>query len=194
MCGEKSSHTSSHRKAQGSPPHVRGKDPAMKSILPPLRITPRMCGEKSGFELEVKMKLGSPPHVRGKVVQRRTELESDGITPACAGKSPCPTVSSASLQDHPRMCGEKHKPRSLADTNEGSPPHVRGKGHRHAEVAEFAGITPACAGKRKSCAAAKINAWDHPRMCGEKSPPALLLLTVMGSPPHVRGKDRINPA
>ena len=28
-------------------------------------------------------------------------------------------------------------------------------------------ITPAYAGKRKSCAAQKTSAWDHPRMCGK---------------------------
>ena len=49
-------------------------------------------------------------------------------------------------------------------------------------------ITPAYAGKRKSCAAQKTSAWDHPRMCGEKSTPVSASVCSSGSPPHMRGK------
>ena len=70
----------------------------------------------------------------------------------------------------------------------GSPPRMRGKGRTTRPAPARARITPACAGKRKSCAAQKTSAWDHPRMCGEKLGVALLALAFKGSPPHVRGK------
>ena len=50
-------------------------------------------------------------------------------------------------------------------------------------------ITPAHAGKRKSCEAAKINAWDHPRTCGEKLIGRARHVFLPGSPPHMRGKE-----
>ena len=52
-------------------------------------------------------------------------------------------------------------------------------------------ITPAYAGKRKSCAAQKTSAWDHPRMCGEKFPAVPVRLPALGSPPRMRGKESI---
>ena len=50
-----------------------------------------------------------------------------GITPAYAGKSHIQKTSNAEKWDHPRLCGEKQKPKKSA--------HIRG------------GITPAYAGK-----------------------------------------------
>ena len=54
-------------------------------------------------------------------------------------------------------------------------------------------ITPAYAGKRKSCAAQKTSAWDHPRMCGEKLATGSRTRKAAGSPPHVRGKESEKP-
>ena len=53
-------------------------------------------------------------------------------------------------------------------------------------------ITPAYAGKRKSCAAQKTSAWDHPRMCGEKRHTFVSIESGVGSPPHVRGKGPLH--
>ena len=53
------------------------------------------------------------------------------------------------------------------------------------------GITPAYAGK-SLCGHVKIDAhWDHPRLCGEKCNFALSFLSVLGSPPPMRGKAKI---
>ena len=58
---------------------------------------------------------------------------------------------------------------------------------------QVSGITPAYAGKRKSCAAQKTSAWDHPRMCGEKLATGSRTRKAAGSPPHVRGKESEKP-
>ena len=50
------------------------------------------------------------------------------------------------------------------------------------------GITPACAGKRVSTTFSSSKTQDHPRMCGEKKLNLIMLMTLNGSPPHVRGK------
>ena len=49
-------------------------------------------------------------------------------------------------------------------------------------------ITPAYAGKRFSCKVISRDDEDHPRLCGEKSSPACIDDTDVGSPPPMRGK------
>ena len=59
-------------------------------------------------------------------------------------------------------------------------------------IAPFVGlklrITPACAGKSTSSHPSAFLSWDHPRVCGEKSPPVAGRGRRLGSPPRVRGK------
>ena len=66
------------------------------------------------------------------------------------------------------MCGEKTWLRLCAIAQQGSPPHVRGKGARPGYLHQLPGITPACAGKS---------------VCLFLEP-----VVMLGSPPHVRGK------
>ena len=68
---------------------------------------------------------------------------------------------------------------------------MRGKAGFAMYLDVSARITPAYAGKRKSCAAQKTSAWDHPRMCGEKFPAVPVRLPALGSPPRMRGKESI---
>ena len=53
---------------------------------------------------------------------------------------------------------------------------------------EKTGITPACAGKRKSRSTRDKYTRDHPRMRGEKQFKAGTPMELRGSPPHARGK------
>ena len=87
------------------------------------------------------------------------------------------------------MCGEKRVILSAWTRWLGSPPHVRGKVGAAGLNNLIDGITPACAGKRGPARRRWRDGWDHPRMCGEKSFVVHVLPPVLGSPPHVRGKD-----
>ena len=49
-------------------------------------------------------------------------------------------------------------------------------------------ITPAYAGKRRSCVQYLEQHWDHPRLCGEKMSRRKNALRGIGSPPPMRGK------
>ena len=71
-----------------------------------------------------------------------------GITPAYAGKSRFDVIPYFTLQDHPRLCGEKRKNHKLDEWRTGSPPPMRGKGAPLLSVPVQSGITPAYAGKR----------------------------------------------
>ena len=174
----------------GSPPRVRGKVPEQSSYSQAWGITPacagkrrrlftswvmsrdhpRVCGEKVSSTSPIKCLKGSPPRMRGKVDLSLKVVRVLGITPACAGKS-CPFLRRTSpRRDHPRVCGEKRS-RFKRDQNvKGSPPRMRGKVDLSLKVVRVLGITPACAGKRRSVAAAARSRRDHPRVCGEKAP------------------------
>ncbi len=52
----------------------------------------------------------------------------------------------------------------------------------------YKGITPAGAGKTRYARRCTDFAWDHPRRCGENAVLVAFPLSVIGSPPQVRGK------
>ena len=52
---------------------------------------------------------------------------STGITPAYAGKSVRIQPHNDSIEDHPRLCGEKGSGGGAYSSCEGSPPPMRGK-------------------------------------------------------------------
>ena len=149
---------------------------------------PRVCGEKIPLHIRAKVALGSPPRMRGKDGVNDSAQAVTGITPACAGKRDKAGLPFAPVRDHPRVCGEKTSASSLFNTAAGSPPRVRGKELRVETCFSHDGITPAYAGKRVSRSRAKTGEWDHPRVCGEKTPFSENSFTKSGSPPRMRGK------
>ena len=92
------------------------------------------------------------------------------------------------IEDHPRLCGEKPAMHGFPAMHGGSPPPMRGKGKPILSVCCRVGITPAYAGKSKP-AEIKSNVFgDHPRLCGEKLTVAIYSHLFSGSPPPMRGK------
>ena len=191
LCGEKLPRTVQNEPMQGSPPPMRGKGTAGSGGLKNERITPayagkrktrsflsdtvrdhpRLCGEKSVLIICTLPYQGSPPPMRGKAKLNLFHPCYCGITPAYAGKSFTVSAISASVKDHPRLCGEKFDCRCPLDSRQGSPPPMRGKGRA----------------KNRSASAQK----DHPRLCGEKLSGGSTSSFVKGSPPPMRGKDVI---
>ena len=86
--------------------------------------------------------------MRGKAAVTLYPFNSIRITPAYAGKSLYLRTTSATMRDHPRICGEK----------QGSPLQVFANNR----------ITPAYAGKSVPTVETVAARWDHPRICGEK--------------------------
>ena len=189
VCGEKGKKPSQVTLEKGSPPRVRGKvlhqrpelcshgiTPACAGKRHPCKVYrvavqdhPRVCGEKIITRARLTMWAGSPPRVRGKARRTPTQPRKPRITPACAGKSFCQCFCHPIGWDHPRVCGEKNLHLSQPRLWQGSPPRVRGKAVRTDDAAVSSGITPACAGKRKHRKSENRQAWDHPRVCGEKT-------------------------
>ena len=111
---------------------------------------------------------GSPPPMRGKGRFSSSKLLLCGITPAYAGKSFFVISIVRSIEDHPRLCGEKSRFRCSRRRHKGSPPPMRGKGVRPVRAPADLGITPAYAGKSILLHLTLYNRQDHPRLCGEK--------------------------
>ena len=127
LCGEKFVQHLQCYLYTGSPPPMRGKVPSSYVLGKYGRITPayagksaassytrlsswdhpRLCGEKI---LPVRYTLpisGSPPPMRGKGNSESNPAKRLRITPAYAGKSKRFCVMLRTVQDHPRLCGEK---------------------------------------------------------------------------------------
>ena len=57
----------------------------------------------------------------------------------------------------------------------------------------YCGITPACAGNRSICISAGGRSGDHPRVCGEQPAGDQRAVSILGSPPRVRGTEKMRP-
>ena len=147
-----------------------------------------MGGEKGSTSIVLPMTLGSPPRRRGKVLTNGLVHGIDGITPAWAGKRAAPSMGCFSCWDHPRVGGEKLKTPIPALAGIGSPPRGRGKELCGVLGNEFAGITPAWAGKSRPAGTHRKYQRDHPRVGGEKSVRKRPAKRGVGSPPRGRGK------
>ena len=90
-------------------------------------------------------------------------------------------------RDHPRICGEHFDHKGETLPAQGSSPHMRGTpvGRRADPVR--AGIIPAYAGNTSLFPAFSISSRDHPRICGEHYPSAIVPPSDRGSSPHMRG-------
>ena len=190
MCGE-------HRRLfcwaslqLGSSPHVRGTlddrghDREQTGIIPAcagntcarsaaMRRTwdhPRMCGEHQSTDPLALAQQGSSPHVRGTLHHAGIDGHRAGIIPACAGNTRMTALPRPSTRDHPRMCGEHPLVFCGSLPVRGSSPHVRGTLTLLPPVRACCRIIPACAGNTQPSPFSHVEAWDHPRMCGEHLP------------------------
>ena len=131
----------------GITPAYAGKRDSVRCSSGFRRDHPRLCGEKLFSVLFSSTSIGSPPPMRGKEDQSLTACICHRITPAYAGKSGYFGIYQYINGDHPRLCGEK-RPFFLRDNpSVGSPPPMRGKVAKTADLTDSSRITPAYAGK-----------------------------------------------
>ena len=168
VCGEQNNHSLSGLVIKGSPPRVRGtvlrallmrigrritpacagNRPVSVNVLGVDKDHPRVCGEQQIMCRQKAEVAGSPPRVRGTDVLAIYLAAGHRITPACAGNRSLYGVRPVPDEDHPRVCGEQSRRRVGPTTPKGSPPRVRGTGHRVPLIGGIGRITPACAGNR----------------------------------------------
>ena len=210
VCGENVLWRSPPPGRAGSPPRVRGKLPSLSTWTRIVGLTPacagktdecvevggevgahpRVCGENT-IRLRIEwVNRGSPPRVRGKHGLECAAHCAFRLTPACAGKTCCGGRPLQGGPAHPRVCGENRDDWARRSARSGSPPRVRGKRGLREDFFLGTRLTPACAGKTRTCSSGNAGSAAHPRVCGENVLDDLGRRGVAGSPPRVRGKRR----
>ncbi len=160
----------------GSPPLARGTDKCIAYKKVSLGITPACAGNsypslKCGYAHwdhprlrgeQVKecpypaRRTGSPPLARGTGQCCGVGHAAAGITPACAGNSSNRGRTCGLSRDHPRLRGEQFSCGHTATVSLGSPPLARGTAIKQGAKAPKGGITPACAGNRRTGMGARL--------------------------------------
>ena len=136
---------------------------------------------------------GSPLRMRGKAQTQLSFTVPKRITPAYAGKRMMMEILTATVRDHPCVCGEK-SPRSHSHLRDpGSPLRMRGKVQQAGRVHIRRRITPAYAGKSWLPAKRALSLGDHPCVCGEKPESDLWLTPKQGITPAYAGKSENPP-
>ena len=109
------------------------------------------------------------------------------FTPAYAGNTQAEGKCVVFVRVHPRIRGEYSFVRAEPEAIPGSPPHTRGilRPGRSQDV--LLGFTPAYAGNTQRDLVSLRGGRVHPRIRGEYSLSAALLIAHWGSPPHTRG-------
>ncbi len=168
-------------------PACAGNRRSATSVPASARDHPRLRGEQEYLRTAAKGAGGSPPPARGTGVDLVDAKSGLRITPACAGNRSGSTWASTSARDHPRLRGEQLFPHAGQVGHEGSPPPARGTDSWLAGAGLRRGITPACAGNRRSTPTPATRSMDHPRLRGEQRCRTTDCVTRSGSPPPARG-------
>ena len=148
---------------------------------------PRACGEQSNLVYRDYSNEGSSPRVRGAVFGYCQQPSLSRIIPARAGSRQVAVKSLMRSEDHPRACGEQADTLLRTWFLPGSSPRVRGAGGISRSQVRHGRIIPARAGSRAQETFLHWLSRDHPRACGEQSPPTSSRPRFPGSSPRVRG-------
>ena len=151
---------------------------------------PRACGANWHTRAVADGLYGSSPRVRGKHVVEADGDSAIGIIPARAGQTRPPHTDWLSRPDHPRACGANYLTALIVFIAIGSSPRVRGKPRGLAAGQRGGRIIPARAGQTVWGGQRGASRADHPRACGANSSASAVTVTLPGSSPRVRGKQR----
>ena len=171
----------------GSPPRVRGKLRLPAESEPHGRITPARAGKTRGRG-RGGAQAADHPRACGENLPVDYRIWGRTGSPRACGENARIPLLPCRTGDHPRACGENFCSGSQNYRLFGSPPRVRGKRAARSGERAGVGITPARAGKTRSCRKEHGNTQDHPRACGENLAGEIAELEERGSPPRVRGK------
>ena len=136
---------------------------------------------------------GSPPRVRSRPACGSGWEPFGRITSACAEQTEGKWNCVRRAWDHLRVCGADKWRRGIILTLGGSPPRVRSRHARTADLADLDGITSACAEQTRSGWRRTRLSRDHLRVCGADAMAEPDPLLERGSPPRVRSRQTLVP-
>ena len=211
VCGEQDVVNHETWAGTGSSPRVRGTDIHIRRGHPGRRfipacagnritgvpgesagaVHPRVCGEQSVPRAVSPVSCGSSPRVRGTAAPPRAIGLRPRFIPACAGNSTHRPQASERRAVHPRVCGEQTTSASLARSDFGSSPRVRGTAATRRCSTYSCRFIPACAGNSTTSSYFAVSQPVHPRVCGEQPIATRARPPSVGSSPRVRGTERV---
>ena len=150
-------------------------------------VHPRACGERTGTMVATNQNPGSSPRVRGTVAKSSAHGIGTRFIPARAGNGDSHRPPLFGPPVHPRACGERNLDGGAADRVGGSSPRVRGTARRKDRGCGEHRFIPARAGNGIAGRANADRRPVHPRACGERQAPGVLISARAGSSPRVRG-------
>ena len=168
----------------------------------PLGVHPHMRGEYGAMPANQAATPGSPPHAWGILPPGTWRRSRFRFTPTCVGNTSAGLKTGMMPSVHPRACGEYIAGAMGVNPDSGSPPHMRGTpgpcrryGIRGDQRRTATGhrFTPAHAGNTATGDLGFLQATVHPRTCGEHLVPARWGWWGYGSPPRMRGTQRLEP-
>ena len=168
-------------------PAYAGSTLAASTSRMPRRDHPRVCGEHLTVHEAFDNLPGSSPRMRGAQLRQAGGRRLRGIIPAYAGSTSMAALRIPSRADHPRVCGEHQGRAGDLTIDKGSSPRMRGAPDRPHGVEDGDGIIPAYAGSTRADLSPLAPDGDHPRVCGEHSPPPRCGARRPGSSPRMRG-------
>ena len=210
--GEERTSESGRSARNGSPPCVRGRGRlrtagSLRWRFTPVRtgksccrnsfwhmpaVHPRAYGEEDRLRSAVGGVLGSPPCVRGRVVYLIPQVGPRRFTPVRTGKRRIFGIPPVGPSVHPRAYGEEGVPNMFRAWRHGSPPCVRGRVPQRCVGLRDHRFTPVRTGKSSTCRSSSCCSTVHPRAYGEEQGVQGSGATSAGSPPCVRGRDRVS--
>ena len=158
-----------------------------------VRDHPRVCGEHHCREDQVGQGKGSSPRMRGTLALVGEKEGETGIIPAYAGNTSMPSETQPPPRDHPRVCGEHALAFRGQNVSLGSSPRMRGTRFWRTPAPFHFGIIPAYAGNTRVSIKQSDAISDHPRVCGEHSPPMQEIVHTIGIIPAYAGNTSTRP-
>ncbi len=177
---------------------------------------PRACGELADRFNRIELWIGSSPRMRGTRIVIPAANEWLRIIPAHAGNSKSDRQAGRPESDHPRACGELDNRSGEFSTWDLDHPRACGELRYTVDVDEdILRIIPAHAGNSSTVPYGLAAKSDHPRACGELDsyhagrkeyhwiipahagnsvPLILLMMSLYGSSPRMRGTLRRDSA
>ncbi len=195
----------------GSPPCIRGRVRNSQKRLCETRFTPvhtgkrlicvapppvfpvhpRAYGEEESQDPTKSPTRGSPPCIRGRAYRSDRGECNLRFTPVHTGKRFAHIERHHQPPVHPRAYGEEPSVTMPPMRDSGSPPCIRGRGSRECMTTPASRFTPVHTGK--SDIASKFVVVDavHPRAYGEESESDGGTDQGDGSPPCIRGREKL---
>ena len=171
----------------GSIPARAGEPQSQRRRIAYCPVYPRACGGTPPDRSPSADPDGLSPRVRGNPIPSRRRQSSPGSIPARAGEPAESSNTLTGVEVYPRACGGTVFCDRVQPPHRGLSPRVRGNPVLEVALDPQPGSIPARAGEPSDGAVPARGRRVYPRACGGTYTGAMIVLSVEGLSPRVRG-------